>query len=159
MSEFKKDLNNPTVYAQILSITSIDEVYDLTDKLQAEQGRKGHLLHLAKIEPYLNRLREYAAVIEVFMLSASVEPQKVYPDIYDFLVDVAEFEKRCSINGIMSQKAKPGMIWTLLQLILYRQAYTAHSMAFYVHLAPIDHSAIAAPFNEDSANAPSNVVF
>ncbi|RAH81606.1 NACHT domain protein [Aspergillus japonicus CBS 114.51] len=67
VQEFKANLNNDTVYQKILSITSIDEVYDLTDQLQAEQGRKGHLRHLAKIEPYLNRLRDYAAVIENFV--------------------------------------------------------------------------------------------
>lgn len=71
--EFKTNLNNDAVYTQILSVTSIDEVYDLTDKLQAEQGRRGHLRHLAKIEPYLNRLRDYASVIEVFV--------QVKPDI------------------------------------------------------------------------------
>ncbi|KIA75967.1 hypothetical protein HK57_00235 [Aspergillus ustus] len=73
MNEFKMNLNNNTLYREILATKSIDEVYDLTDKLQAEQGKKGRLRHLAKIEPYLNRLREYAAVIEVFM--------QVQPDI------------------------------------------------------------------------------
>ncbi|RAK81216.1 NACHT domain protein [Aspergillus fijiensis CBS 313.89] len=67
VQEFKANLNNDAVYQKILSVTSIDEVYDLTDQLQAEQGRKGHLRHLAKIEPYLNRLRDYAAVIENFV--------------------------------------------------------------------------------------------
>ncbi|PYI24427.1 hypothetical protein BO99DRAFT_92751 [Aspergillus violaceofuscus CBS 115571] len=67
VQEFKANLNNDAVYQKILSVTSINEVYDLTDQLQAEQGRKGHLRHLAKIEPYLNRLRDYAAVIENFV--------------------------------------------------------------------------------------------
>ncbi|PYI36155.1 NACHT domain protein [Aspergillus indologenus CBS 114.80] len=67
VQEFKANLNNDAVYQKILSVTSIDVVYDLTDQLQAEQGRKGHLRHLAKIEPYLNRLRDYAAVIENFV--------------------------------------------------------------------------------------------
>ncbi|KAL2818731.1 hypothetical protein BDW59DRAFT_165392 [Aspergillus cavernicola] len=73
MSEFKTNLNNYSIYTKILSVTSIDEVYSLTDRLQAEQGRKGHLRHLSKIEPFLNRLREYAGVVEVFM--------QVQPDI------------------------------------------------------------------------------
>jgi hypothetical protein len=42
-------------------------VYDATDKLQEEQAKKGHLRHLSKIEPYLEGLRGYASVIEVFM--------------------------------------------------------------------------------------------
>ncbi|RHZ68337.1 hypothetical protein CDV55_105500 [Aspergillus turcosus] len=73
MHEFKTNLNNDELYANLLAVTSIDEVYDLTDKLQADQGRKGHLRHLAKIEPYLNRLREYTGAIETFV--------QVYPEI------------------------------------------------------------------------------
>ncbi|KAL4877424.1 hypothetical protein BJY04DRAFT_198337 [Aspergillus karnatakaensis] len=73
MDEFKTQLDNDKLYAEILSVKSIDEVYDLTDKLQAEQGKKGQLRHLAKLEPYLNRLREYSGVIEVFL--------QVQPDI------------------------------------------------------------------------------
>ncbi|RDW68838.1 uncharacterized protein DSM5745_08598 [Aspergillus mulundensis] len=73
MDEFKTNLDNDKLYAEILAVKSIDEVYDLTDKLQAEQGKKGQLRHLAKIEPFLNRLREYAGVIEVFL--------QVQPDI------------------------------------------------------------------------------
>ncbi|KAL4905604.1 hypothetical protein BDW74DRAFT_167782 [Aspergillus multicolor] len=73
MNEFKTNLDNDKLYAEILAVKSINEVYDLTDKLQAEQGKKGQLRHLAKIEPFLNRLREYAGVIEVFL--------QVQPDI------------------------------------------------------------------------------
>lgn len=73
MHEFKTNLNNDEVYAKLLAVTSIDEVYDLTDKLQADQGRKGHLRHLARIEPYLNRLREYTGAIDTFV--------QVYPEI------------------------------------------------------------------------------
>ncbi|PWY96736.1 NACHT domain protein [Aspergillus sclerotioniger CBS 115572] len=72
MHDFKMNLNNDEIHAQILLVTSIEGVYDLTDKLQAEQGRKGHLRHLAKIEPYLNRLREYTAAIELFV---QIEPE------------------------------------------------------------------------------------
>lgn len=73
MLEFKTNLNNDELYAKLLAVASIDEVYDLTDKLQADQGRKGHLRHLAKIEPYLNRLREYTSAIDTFV--------QVYPEI------------------------------------------------------------------------------
>lgn len=67
MHEFKTNLNNDEVYTKLLTVASIDKVYDLTDKLQADQGRKGHLRHLAKIEPYLNRLREYTGAIDTFV--------------------------------------------------------------------------------------------
>ena len=71
--EFKDGLKNPSIYAEILQTTTIDQVYDATDKLQDEQAKHGHLRHLAKIEPYLERLRAYTGVLETFV--------QVKPDI------------------------------------------------------------------------------
>lgn len=65
--EFKANLNNDKIYSKLMAVTSIDEVYDLTDALQAEQSRKGHLRHLAKIQPYLNRLNDYTGAIDTFV--------------------------------------------------------------------------------------------
>jgi hypothetical protein len=65
--EFKKKLDNDELYAEILKTTSIDQVYDATDKLQEEQGKNGRIRHLSKIGPYLERLRDYAGAIEVFV--------------------------------------------------------------------------------------------
>ena len=65
--DFKSSLNDDALYKEILKTTSIDQVYDLTDKLQEEQAKKGHLRHLSKIQPYLEGLDSYAGVIEVFM--------------------------------------------------------------------------------------------
>lgn len=73
MHEFKTNLNTDELYTKLLAVSSIDEVYDLTDKLQADQGRKGRLRHLAKIEPFLNRLREYTGTIDTFV--------QAYPEI------------------------------------------------------------------------------
>ncbi|KAF2792115.1 NACHT domain protein [Melanomma pulvis-pyrius CBS 109.77] len=64
--EFKANLKNDGLYSNILKTNSIDEVYDATNKLQEEQAKKGHLRHLSKIEPYLEGLRNYSSVIEVF---------------------------------------------------------------------------------------------
>lgn len=64
--EFKANLKNDELYNKILMTTTIDEVYDATNKLQEEQAKKGHLRHLSKIEPYLEGLRNYSSVIEVF---------------------------------------------------------------------------------------------
>jgi hypothetical protein len=69
--EFQAQLKDPDLYDEILKTTTIDQVYDFTDRLQEEQAKNGHLRHLAKIEPYLEGLREYAKVIEVF---AQVSP-------------------------------------------------------------------------------------
>ncbi|KAK6078496.1 NACHT domain protein [Seiridium cupressi] len=65
--DFKSKLNDPRVFDEILQTTSIDQVYDATDKLQEEQSKKGHLRNLARIAPYLTRLNDYAASIEVFV--------------------------------------------------------------------------------------------
>ncbi|KAL9074286.1 MAG: hypothetical protein Q9157_004451 [Trypethelium eluteriae] len=65
--EFRSNLGDDELYQEILKSASIDEVYDATDKLQAEQAKKGHLRHLSKIGPFLEGLRGYADVIEVFM--------------------------------------------------------------------------------------------
>ncbi|KAL9096860.1 MAG: hypothetical protein Q9165_000824 [Trypethelium subeluteriae] len=65
--DFKSNLKDDELYKEILKSTSIDEVYNATDKLQAEQAKKGHLRHLSKIGPFLEGLRGYADVIEVFM--------------------------------------------------------------------------------------------
>lgn len=67
MRKFKSDLGNDDVYGELLKTKTIDEVYDLTDRLQQEQVKKGHLRHLSKIQPFLNGLSSYAGVIEVFM--------------------------------------------------------------------------------------------
>ncbi|KAF2191077.1 hypothetical protein K469DRAFT_746515 [Zopfia rhizophila CBS 207.26] len=65
--DFKASLKDDALYKEILKTTTIDEVYDATDKLQNEQRKKGHLRHLSKIEPFLEGLRGYASVIEVFV--------------------------------------------------------------------------------------------
>jgi hypothetical protein len=73
ISDFKQKLANDNLYSEILKTTSIDQVYDLTDKLQEQQQKTGHLRHLSKIGPYLERLRDYTGAIEVFV--------QVKPDI------------------------------------------------------------------------------
>ena len=65
--DFKASLGDDALFSEILKTASINDVYDATDKLQAEQAKKGHLRHLSKIEPYLEGLRGYASVIEAFM--------------------------------------------------------------------------------------------
>jgi hypothetical protein len=66
MNSFKADLKDRQVYNDLLQTTTIDQVYDATDEIQKKQGKEGHLRHLSKISPYLQRLNEYAATIEVF---------------------------------------------------------------------------------------------
>ncbi|KAK5631040.1 hypothetical protein RRF57_006755 [Xylaria bambusicola] len=67
MRDFKAELKDDDVYNQLSQITTIDQVYDATDEIQKKQAKEGHLRHLSKISPYLDRLEEYAATIEVFL--------------------------------------------------------------------------------------------
>ncbi|KAJ4214083.1 hypothetical protein NW759_010609 [Fusarium solani] len=67
IEKFKKDLKNPDLYDQILQTTSIDQVYDATDKLQEEQSKTGSLRHLSKIGPFLGRLKEYTDAVDTFV--------------------------------------------------------------------------------------------
>ncbi|KAH7077841.1 hypothetical protein BKA63DRAFT_509181 [Paraphoma chrysanthemicola] len=67
IEQFRVKLKNDDLYREILQTRKIEEVYDITDKLQEEQSRTGRLRHLSKIEPFLEGLRGYASVIEVFM--------------------------------------------------------------------------------------------
>jgi hypothetical protein len=67
IQDFKSNLQNDVLFSEILKTTSVDQVYDATDKLQREQAKQGHLRHLSKIQPYLEGLNAYVGVIEVFM--------------------------------------------------------------------------------------------
>jgi hypothetical protein len=67
IQDFRSKLKNENLYHQILQTASVDQVYHLTDELQEEQARTGRLRHLSKIEPFLEGLKSYASVIEVFV--------------------------------------------------------------------------------------------
>jgi hypothetical protein len=64
---FRVKLKNDNLYREILQTRNVEELYDVTDKLQEEQSKTGRLRHLSKIEPFLEGLRRYASVIEIFM--------------------------------------------------------------------------------------------
>jgi hypothetical protein len=67
IQEFRVELKNDNLYRDILQTKNVEELYDVTDKLQEEQSKTGRLRHLSKIEPFLEGLRRYASVIEIFM--------------------------------------------------------------------------------------------
>lgn len=52
---------------KILSTKSIDEVYDAAEKLQEDQAKRGRMRNVARIMPFLDWLRSFAAEIEVFV--------------------------------------------------------------------------------------------
>lgn len=62
--KFKDNLDNVISFDGILKITSIGDVYDITDTIQDEQNEHDNLRNLAKIQRYLERLKGYADVID-----------------------------------------------------------------------------------------------
>jgi serine/threonine protein kinase len=60
---FKDNLPDSVPLVEILKITSINDVYDITDKIQAEQQKHGGLRNLPKMQLYLERLEGYTGVI------------------------------------------------------------------------------------------------
>lgn len=62
---FLKGLKDPDVY-NFSQFTSINDVYDTTDKIQQEQNRSGTLQGLNRIRPYLDCLSQYVGVIDTF---------------------------------------------------------------------------------------------
>ncbi|KAF7538368.1 hypothetical protein G7054_g3005 [Neopestalotiopsis clavispora] len=71
--EFRNELDDEKLYHDMLQTTSIGQVYEATNKLQAEQLKTGGLRHLAKIGPYLTRIADYSKAVETFV--------QVKPDI------------------------------------------------------------------------------
>jgi hypothetical protein len=65
MTTFRATLDDESLYQEILSTTSIDQVYDLTDKLQ--RTKRSHLTNLARIQPYLEGMRTYTGAIDTFV--------------------------------------------------------------------------------------------
>ncbi|KAF4452091.1 NACHT domain protein [Fusarium austroafricanum] len=70
---FRNKVESPNIYDEILTAGNIEEVYKVTNDIQSKLAPQGKLRHLAKIKPFLDRLSEYASVIEVFV--------QVKPDI------------------------------------------------------------------------------
>ena len=76
--EFKASLpSGNTSFRSLFSVATIDELYDVVERYQQEQHRTSKLRHLKRIQPLLERLKEYAGVIEVFV--------QVKPDILALL--------------------------------------------------------------------------
>ncbi|OTB12629.1 hypothetical protein K445DRAFT_65837 [Daldinia sp. EC12] len=66
MEDFKKSLKNPSLY-DFSKINSPDDVMREAAKIENEQRKTKTLRGLRRIEPLINGLKEYAAVIEVFV--------------------------------------------------------------------------------------------
>jgi len=89
--DFFKSLKDPDVY-DFSQFTSINDVYDTTDKIQQEQNRTGTLQGLNRIRPYLDCLTQYSGVIETFT--------QVKPDLL-CLLWVCEFLLRILVFKVL----------------------------------------------------------
>ena len=65
LERFKDNL----IVAEILqfNFTTLDDLWAEVMKIQREQGARRSLQNIARIEPFINGLRIYSAVIEVFV--------------------------------------------------------------------------------------------
>jgi hypothetical protein len=75
--EFDECLPSNTKFRDILAIDTVDKVWDAIKQLQRDLEKKSHLRHMSRMQPFLDRLRSYSAVIEVFV--------QVKPDVLALL--------------------------------------------------------------------------
>ena len=61
--EFLRDFPHDEYRQTLSQLTSIDDVYNATDDIQRKQGESKMLQNLAKIQPYLECLDQYATVL------------------------------------------------------------------------------------------------
>ncbi|KAJ0108128.1 uncharacterized protein J7T55_007247 [Diaporthe amygdali] len=100
---FKDRLPDSVPWDEILKATSIEDVYDTTDKLQDDK----ELRNLSKMRPYLERLCSYAGVVQdairesnnvltflwgplALLLQWSSENDKAYSSIIDAVAEVGQ---------------------------------------------------------------------
>lgn len=65
--KFKQRLDDPKVYDEISKMTSIDDIYNESHALQDAQERSKTLRALKRIQPFLDALKDYSGVVEVFV--------------------------------------------------------------------------------------------
>jgi hypothetical protein len=64
---FRNSLADPNLYNEILTATTITDVYKLTTKLQEDMASQAGLRHLRRVRPFLERLSAYAGVLDTFI--------------------------------------------------------------------------------------------
>ncbi|GAP90443.1 putative NACHT domain protein [Rosellinia necatrix] len=73
--EFEKDLDDKALFQDILAIRTIDQVHEAIQELQEKQRKQGRLRYLARAEPFIKGLENYAKVIEVYVqVESSILP-------------------------------------------------------------------------------------
>lgn len=70
--------------------TSIDQVYNETDRIQREQGESGRLRNLRRIQPFLDCMKQYAGVLDTFV--------QAKPDLLS-LIWASRTQRACISDG------------------------------------------------------------
>lgn len=85
--EFYQNLKNPANY-NLSKFTSINDVYDTTQKIQDEQSRTGSMRHLNRIKPYLDGLMQFVGVLDTFSQVKADISSLVWVSVGFFWVEV-----------------------------------------------------------------------
>ena len=65
--DFLRDFPHGEYRETLSRFTSIEDVYNATDDIQRKQGESQMLRNLAKIQPYLECLNQYATVLDTIV--------------------------------------------------------------------------------------------
>lgn len=120
--DFRRSLKNPALY-DFSKIVQIDDVYDEARKIQSEQAKTKTLRGLKRLEPLINGLKEYSAVVEVFI--------QVKPDVMSLIW--VWFILLSSRNGMSSWLTivawcMKGPLKLILQVRLHRKFWKINYM-------------------------------
>ncbi|PNP80169.1 hypothetical protein FNYG_06492 [Fusarium nygamai] len=101
-ADFLNGIKDQKLRTQLQKATTIDDIWDYTEQLQKEQGSTKRLRGMRRIGPYIERLQEYAGVIEVFV--------QVKPDILALIWGPIKLLLQVSSNLVASFDAILGVM-------------------------------------------------
>ncbi|KAF5700224.1 nacht domain-containing protein [Fusarium mundagurra] len=101
-AEFLNGIKDQKLRRQLQNATTIDDIWDYTEQLQKDQASNKRLRSLKRIGPYIERLQEYAGVIEVFV--------QAKPDILALIWGPIKFLLQVSSNLVASFDAILGVM-------------------------------------------------
>ncbi|KAF5643189.1 nacht domain protein [Fusarium sp. NRRL 52700] len=100
--DFLTAIKDQKLRSQFQKATTIDDIWDYTEQLQKDQGSNKRLRGMKRIGPYIERLQEYAGMIEVFV--------QVKPDILALIWGPIKLLLQVSSNLVASFDAILGVM-------------------------------------------------
>ncbi|KAF4495971.1 nacht domain [Fusarium agapanthi] len=101
-ADFLNGIKDQKLRSQLQKATTIDDIWDYTEPLQNDQGSNNRLRAMRRIGPYIERLQEYAGIIEVFV--------QVKPDILALIWGPIKLLLQVSSNLVASFDAILGVM-------------------------------------------------